>query len=485
MHLQFASKNEMIRQSGINRSTFFQILSGKRIPTEEQIHRMISVMQLPRNEEIALRGLYERIRLGDAIWRHRSGVRRCLQTIAGDNEKNYGKLQNKRAPIALPKGIAAVEGGDAVQRHLVEVLREAFAQEMVRIDLFVPMLSEELYETLKVLYREAPRTKKVRIRHLNQFTGEENPRCSDTLKQFNHVVEFLTIDRTGYDPYYFYGNSDLRDNAGVLYPYCVITDTRVAWLDVQQQNLLLHNDTEMVKLCRKAFERSLRRSVPLIARFDGAVSITRLWPSESKTYSYYQEFCVMHDITQQQVERYVQPEIRTVVRNYSRHRWPQQEFFTREGLLRFAREGWLGAYSPELVRQMEPLDRVAILQTLYKNAKANPEDHILLDAARVPIPSKWVLFVHEQEHIILYREGMPDMKLMVISEPGIVGAFVEYFEHLRISFGPGNAEVMLTAIQEAIAVAQALADQAEPTKPEAQTEEIADGETNDLRDPLQ
>lgn len=49
------TNNTLIRATGIDRSTFYKILGGKRQPTEVQLEGIIRALSLPRVEEETLR----------------------------------------------------------------------------------------------------------------------------------------------------------------------------------------------------------------------------------------------------------------------------------------------------------------------------------------------------------------------------------------------------------------------------------------------
>lgn len=57
------SKNTMIKATGVDRSTFFQILSGKRIPTAEQFENIIEQLEIATVEKMELREAYKRAKV--------------------------------------------------------------------------------------------------------------------------------------------------------------------------------------------------------------------------------------------------------------------------------------------------------------------------------------------------------------------------------------------------------------------------------------
>ena len=67
------SKNQIIEEPKINRSSFFQFLNGKRMPTKEHLAAILAALQLTPGEEEQLRKLYEIAEIGENIYESRVG----------------------------------------------------------------------------------------------------------------------------------------------------------------------------------------------------------------------------------------------------------------------------------------------------------------------------------------------------------------------------------------------------------------------------
>ena len=48
------ANNKLIRETGIDRSTFYKVLNGQRQATEEQLENIIRALRLPRKDDDAL-----------------------------------------------------------------------------------------------------------------------------------------------------------------------------------------------------------------------------------------------------------------------------------------------------------------------------------------------------------------------------------------------------------------------------------------------
>lgn len=94
------SKNQIIEESKINRSSFFQFLNGKRMPTKEHLAAILAALQLTPGEEEQLRKLYEIAEIGENIYESRVGCAECLDDLAlltGQNRRPIHELWARRS----------------------------------------------------------------------------------------------------------------------------------------------------------------------------------------------------------------------------------------------------------------------------------------------------------------------------------------------------------------------------------------------------
>ena len=99
------SKNQIIEESKINRSSFFQFLNGKRIPTKEHLAAILAALQLTPGEEEQLRKLYEIAEIGENIYESRVGCAECLDDLAlltGQNRRPIHEFVGRSIPSPVP-----------------------------------------------------------------------------------------------------------------------------------------------------------------------------------------------------------------------------------------------------------------------------------------------------------------------------------------------------------------------------------------------
>lgn len=78
---QSVTKNSLINETGIDRSSFYQILSGKRIPTKDQITSIIRQLDISAADEMALYDAFYLERLDEVNYHYLKFTEKCLRVI--------------------------------------------------------------------------------------------------------------------------------------------------------------------------------------------------------------------------------------------------------------------------------------------------------------------------------------------------------------------------------------------------------------------
>lgn len=100
------SKNEVIRRSKIDRSTFYQILGGRRMATPVQFLRILNILQPDTQDRARLLRQYERERVGEEKFASYERVRSFLRMLS--DEDAGAKLENA-SEKSLSKGGAELD----------------------------------------------------------------------------------------------------------------------------------------------------------------------------------------------------------------------------------------------------------------------------------------------------------------------------------------------------------------------------------------
>lgn len=135
-----ASKNDVIRRTGIDRSTFYQILGEKRMATPVQFIRILNSLQLEEEERVALLRQYERESAGGEAFEKYEKVRTFLRAMStsGDNaEENSGGRGDSAAGGAESSGDD--EMADPCPEPVADMLRHTLQRGgKIKLRLLIP-----------------------------------------------------------------------------------------------------------------------------------------------------------------------------------------------------------------------------------------------------------------------------------------------------------------------------------------------------------
>ena len=167
---QSISKNGLVEATGIDRSTFFQILSGKRFPTSEQADLIEKHLELATLERKELKTLYERERIGEKAWMEREFVSRALRMIAEAREQSID-IEINFIPEKIPR-VGNIDGIYNIADYIKRILLvELYAESKEGIDCFVSLdilQNYGFFDILKAIGADQ-RSRNNRIRQLVEF----------------------------------------------------------------------------------------------------------------------------------------------------------------------------------------------------------------------------------------------------------------------------------------------------------------------------
>lgn len=414
------SKNQIIEESKINRSSFFQFLNGKRMPTKEHLAAILAALQLTPGEEEQLRKLYEIAEIGENIYESRVGCAECLDDLALLTGQNRRPIHEFVGEAVYSVSRAPILGENRVYQELCHLAQAEMLKPEPKIDLFLPRQPNDFLKYLKSFFQNKS-NKKIRMRQIIQFSLNKEEKTKDILSFFNSLLFLMAVSGDSYEAYYYYSDSNLTDTIGALYPYCVMTSSGV-----------------MLVTCHAQFQEAISRAKPFIENIGGTEQTIvehGVWDFWRSGYQYFIAPCFGGYLPDEVLRMYQTPTLAPLMEKYVSHMRKENRyvsFCTREGLLDFARTGILPEYSDQIVPVVAPKARALILKEMLYHP--NPSKPIyLLDDSRVQASSEFIFFVAPKERIILQRRQMKGMKVYVFQENNLIHAFSDYFAYLEQS----------------------------------------------------
>ena len=432
------SKNALIAACQVNRSTFFQCLNGKRLPTDEFFETLLQALQLSPGEEGKLRKCYYIAQIGESVYRSRINAQRCLDTLASLSGEVLPQIYQFKGETQLTTPHAPLQGENQVYQELCHLVRAEMFLPEPKIDLFLPQNSRSFFEYLKALYRGSGE-KVVRLRQLVQFAQKKGEKTKDSLEFFSSILFFLASNCTGYEAYYYYTEADFSNAVGVLYPYSVITSTGVLLLNEKMDRGLFSTAPDILSACRCQFEDAIRESKQFYTPFLGYKQTVEFaldhWSGSCARYQYFATPCFGMYLPDEILERYCPAGMEKIVYEYFNRVKAGQDytsFCCERGLMRFARDGIMDEYPIGLIPPLNPEDRVAILKEMLYRRPKNARLY-LIDENKQAISDEFVFSLSKGKRISSYRRAMPKLRMYCFQEQNLLDAFMDYFEALTQS----------------------------------------------------
>ncbi len=429
------TKNSMINVLNIDRSTFFQILNGRRLPTNKQLMDIVENIDVATVERRRLIDAYERETLGEDMYQAQKFVQNSLDIIyESDYKEKDISISVKTSGEKDDK--THVTGKSSVKKYL----RQLIIDELTTggsIDIFTPislMVEMDLFQILSLMCssEEAHNTP---IRQLVEFPVRNIFTNSESISVLGLYLEFLLNQNLDYHAYYYYADSNLSTRMGVFYPYYMIFSNRVILLNVDGDELIDISDTDINKAWRANFEEILNSADSLVSSFDKKEEyVALLGQRGNKTlYIFEKRPGISFMMTKEFMDKYIPKPMHEMI--YAHVNCFIQsdyvEIISSAGAEAFFADKCIDEAGFKL--QAEEQDVMFVKEWMKERLHNTLE---ILDAEKMPLSDNWSISVIEDECLILVPYLSND-KIIYVSEKNIVKAFTNFAKNIS------SAEVLL------------------------------------------
>lgn len=285
---QSVTKNSLINETGIDRSSFYQILSGKRIPTKDQITSIIRQLDISAADEMALYDAFYLERLGETNYHYLKFTEKCLRVIgspyidtnASNNQtpSRSQELQNKLPdnPIDTNQSQAATgtilyHSTDEIICGLTKFLIHASKKENNHLQVSLPFdLSSriKLFSNIHSLITSG-KFQNATISQILHFQTKNPNDITEKLDGFATLLESILTKGTNitYNIYYYSNEQKVSKNSGVLFPFYIITDDASLLLNADANKGCLLTDPSLIGLMREEFASVFDHAKPFLSSF--------------------------------------------------------------------------------------------------------------------------------------------------------------------------------------------------------------------------
>ena len=443
---QSVTKNSLINETGIDRSSFYQILSGKRIPTKDQITSIIRQLDISAADEMALYDAFYLERLGETNYHYLKFTEKCLRVIgspyidanASNNQtpSRSQELQNKLPdnPIDTDQSQAATgtilyHSTDEIICGLTKFLIHASKKENNHLQVSLPFdLSSriKLFSSIHSLIASG-KFQNAAISQILHFQTKKPDDITEKLDGFATLLESILTKETNitYNIYYYSNEQKVSKNSGVLFPFYIITDDACLLLNADANKGCLLTDSSLIRLMREEFVSVFDHAEPFLSSFSQKELPqfqARSIPAEEVIFiQKHPGACLM--VTDDLVDKYVPEEFTETLKQHFHfmQQMNASEGITLDGIREFARNHvisesgfYVEADTPDIINALEQLK-----SRLDRNL-------FVLDTEKIPVSDNWAFLLYPDQYALLVPNKELDF-IICVSDPDIIQALTYTF----------------------------------------------------------
>lgn len=443
---QSVTKNSLINETGIDRSSFYQILSGKRIPTKDQITSIIRQLDISAADEMALYDAFYLERLGEVNYHYLKFTEKCLRVIgspyidanASNNQPpSYSQeLQNKLSdnPIDTDQsqattGTILYHSTDEIICGLTKFLIHASKKENNHLQVSLPFdLSSriKLFSNIQSLITSG-KFQNATISQILHFQTKNPNDITEKLDGFATLLESILTKGTNitYNIYYYSNEQKVSKNSGVLFPFYIITDDASLLLNADANKGCLLTDPSLIGFMCKEFDSVFDHAKPFLSSFSQKELPqfqARSIPAEEVIFiQKHPGACLM--VTDDLVEKYVPEEFKETLKQHFHfmQQMNASEGITLDGIREFARNHVISESG--FYVEANTADIINALEQLKSRLDRNL---FVLDTEKIPVSDNWAFLLYPDQYALLVPNKELDF-IICVSDPDIIQALTYTF----------------------------------------------------------
>ena len=424
------TKNGLIEKTRIDRSTFFQILNGRRFPTEIQIRAIADNMRLSDIDKNLLMETYTKEVLGNDSYYGDQFVKKTMKIIA--DSKNglsaSGISFTFNNEIELKQNVYS--GYSEIKNVIEQILMHEMLVSKKRLDIFVPislMINLDMLHTLR-LFGRMDDVSTLFCRQLIEFPTGNIFYDENSINILSIYLDFILTNKMNYKAYYYYADTGIRSNLGIPFPYYIITSDKVLLLSRDGDTMIILDDEKVYKTWCDEYDDLINVSDALVNDFDSKEEYVKIVGAREEKKLYIMEFRpgISFMMTDELMEKYIPEQLRLMLYQHAKCfiGGKYMELTTMQGIKEFREDCSIDEAGFKLKAEKEDVEYVVgwMKKRLHKTLE-------IIDTDKLPLSRNWAISVIEDENVILVPYLTTD-KIIYITEKNIVHAFTVFMHNL-------------------------------------------------------
>ena len=412
------SKNMLIRETGIDRSSFFQFLKGSRKPTGSQLTKIALAAGFNTEERDLLHELYVKEKHGEQTCRIWKTIRENLEKL---DTMSPGEPEDTPVTRYLKQVCSTAES----------VSRESSP---LCFDFFIPIsyfVGADISSVLASLGRMFAGTVSVRVILVN-FSDQDLPE-QQLIEVCLQSILLAREPRLDLELYHYQGKYQRKDIPLIGFPFFILGSQSILMINDLTDQYTVLEDKGFLRQYADSFRGFLKKCRQISYRNRDALAYAK-YLQQALRYSdsellYTVEFlpCVFSVSPLDMVEKYTPPVFEGFARQYVSlfhgviH---MKQYFSPEGFDVFRKERRLYMAGGNV--QLDREDTETLCSLIID--KLGPQ-YACLDPSRLRMSEEWC--IASGRKALLFASFAKENVFVVSLDPQICGAFYNYFAHLE------------------------------------------------------
>ncbi|OON86078.1 hypothetical protein BXO88_09605 [Oribacterium sp. C9] len=429
-------KNSIIRNTGINRSTFYKFLNGSRIPTNFQYKEIKRVLPLSVADVKRLDELYALESMGVDVTLNRKSVIRCLGTVADYEDSEKTSSVSGQNICAFQKHKLVFDRKHEVLNLIENFFARHYASGEPRFDAFIPRMEETFYARINMMALHSD-IRNADVRMLQQFPkGKGDSSTYRIVTSYNSMLLFAVCGFNGFRNFYFYDDNMIENNHGVLYPYFIADDSEVILVSKECSSAVRIQDPVLVKQFRKQIDGVFASAHEASVQSDDMSTVVDVIEEyvflgvNCWTYGGMANLLMLIDEKTMNSIPELRPYTSRIlkIQNYMEQKGLMTDFLSMDGLRRFADEGTGFSFPFPSEYRFSLEERIDILKKIDGSLG---EGYYVLDEAKVPVIKNWIFTIVEGHILAMVHCGK--IEVMAMKEQNLINVFSDFMGSLPLS----------------------------------------------------
>ena len=401
------SKNYIIKETGIDRSTFYQILRGNRIATEDHLKAICKHVPLDAATYEELVDCYERERVDEKTYEQRQQVKRFFHSLSKD------------VPV-----IKKTKESELISDFIVQ--ETAAGNECYR--LFLPSGSRRTTELFWAIENTISATGKVP--DIRQLVAEEGGRRSGsgTSSMFLRMAEWFSYLKDQTMRFHAYSLGKIMTGLNTIaFPYYIVGEKTMLLISYSERQVVMVHDQSIVNAYRNNFDKVMKDAVEIASTDTDYASImqffVRHWMTIGKepVYLLTPRPCLWLCSTDELVAKYLQNDefiqYGQMYRNLN-----VREFTTQTGLENFRKNAKIQEAGMNLKIDAEDMRRIRRMLSEHRDRIS-----FVLNEDRVHVPEEWQMFLIGRQVVAFVPYDRTNYMICFTSKE-IIDPLADWFE---------------------------------------------------------